>query len=144
MSERTEEQIITMEPLKVSIGGQIKGLPILRAGKSSEWKREWGKAILEYQGKISKPAELKALESSNEDVSAASLAMIEELLIGGQEKVLALVCSYADKAGGEITGAMILKEAWDTEVKVIWEQIFEEMFSPLSTSLPNAMTPKKK
>ncbi len=143
MSERTEEQIITMEPIKVSIGGQIKDLPILKAGKASEWKKEWSKAIFDYQVKMSKPADLKASAAGSEDVSAAYLAMIEELLIGGQDKVLALVCSYADKSGGEVTGDRILSDAWDAEVKAIWEQIVEAMFTPLAMSLPNAITRKK-
>jgi len=144
MTEQTEEQIITMSPLKVSIGGQLKDLPILKAGKASEWKREWGKVVFEYQDKIFKVDTLRAAKASEEDIMKAAFDRLDEILIGAQDKILNLVCSYADKSGGEITGEVILSEAWDTEVKAIWDKIFEEMFTPLATSLPSAITPKTK
>lgn len=142
--ERTEFQVITMEPLKVSLGGQPVNVPILKAGKALEWKKEWGEAVMGYRSKINKPDELRKAEASTEDIIAASLGMLEEVLVGAQEKVLNLVCSYADKTGSEITGKRILDEAWDEEIKVMWEKMYEAIFSPLATSLPEAIAPKKK
>lgn len=143
MYERTEEQIITMQPFKASIGGVLVEIPILKAGKAMEWKREWSKAVFDYQEKAFRPEELQKLKGSDEEVLMASLARLQEMLIGAQEKVLELVCSYADKTG-KLTREQILTEAWDEEIKVLWEKIAEVMFTPLATSLAGSMTTKKK
>ena len=143
MSERTEEQIITMEPFKSSIGGKLVAIPILRAGKAMEWKKEWSKAVFDYQETVFKPEDIQKLKGSDEDILMASLSRLQEMLIGAQEKVLELVCSYADKTGGVITRNQILNNAWDEEIKVLWEKISEVMFTPLATSLAGSMTTKK-
>lgn len=142
--ERSELQIIVMEPLRVSLGGKAVDIPILKAGKALEWKEEWSKQILDYRAKISKPDELRRLKADDKDLTLAALEMLDELMVGSQRKVVELVCSYADKTGGAVTRERILDEAWDEEIKVMWERMYEAIFGPLATSLPEVLNPKKK
>ena len=144
MKERSELQVVTMEPLHVSLGGQAVDIPILPTGKALEWREEWNNQILDYRMKISKPEELRKLNADDKELTVAALEMLYELMVGSQRKVVELVCSYADKTGSEITGKRILDEAWDEEIKVMWERMYEAIFGPLATSLPEILTTKKK
>lgn len=144
MSERTETQIIIQEPLHASIGGKLVDIPIIKAGKSMEWRNEWGQAISEYQEKITRPESLQAQKATEADVTAAAMERLDEMLINSHDKVTKLVCSYVEKAGGEVTKEQILAEAWDAEIDALYQQICEAVLVPLAGSLASSIMPKKK
>lgn len=142
---RTEEQKISMEPIKAMLCGKQVEIPLLKLGKSRVWKESWWRAIYGsdgYTASMTKIDQMRAANASTEELQTALGEGFHTLLLGQPETVIKLVTDYVIASGCEITEAEIEEKATEAEIAVLWEQINEVSF-PLVTSLATVMTMAK-
>lgn len=145
MSERTEEQIISMEPIKAILGGKPVEIPLLKLKDSRKWKAKWWNVIFGadgYKEAIGKVARLQESKATAEELGAALSDSFEVMLLKQPEQAVKLVCSYINYSGLPLTEEEINNTANEAEIAVLWEKINEVAF-PLVTSLANALNRKK-
>lgn len=143
---RTEDQIISQEPIRAKIGGTEYEIPLLKLNKSRLWKQEWYDAVFgseKWKQTVEKVDELEKANAKPKELQEALSIGFHQMLIDQPDQVIKLVCSYIKYAGlTELTEKKINEEANEAQIAILWEQINEVSF-PLVTSLANAMKVKK-
>ena len=145
MNERTEDQVITQEPIKARLCGKAVEIPLLKIGKSRIWKQAWWQAVYGasgWQEAVNKVAELQKQQASDIDIQSALADGFKAILVDQPAKVIDLVISYVEASGSGITKQEIENNADEAEIAILWKQINDVAF-PLVTSLAEVMGKKK-
>ena len=142
---RTEEQIISQEPIKSKLCGKEVSIPLLKIGKARLWKQDWWNALYGVSGwteAVQKIEQLQKDNASDKELQDALGQGFRNILIDQPEKVIELVTSYVVASGAEITKEDIEENANEAEIAELWKQINDIAF-PLVTSLADVMGKKK-
>lgn len=128
MDQRTEEQKVFQEPIKVILGGreyEIKPLVI-------KYSRPWRKKVVDLVATLPKYAQVDT-NKPDEFEQAVKLLMVES-----QDTIIDLFFEYARK----LNRGKIEEIATETELAVAFQVVMNLAF-PLSETLPAMMEPKK-
>ena len=142
---RTEEQIISQEPINAKLCGKEVSIPLLKIGKARLWKQDWWKALYGVSGwteAVQKIEQLQKDNASDKELQDALGQGFKNILLDQPEKVIELVTSYVVASGAEITKEDIEENANEAEIAELWKQINDIAF-PLVTSLADVMGKKK-
>lgn len=143
--ERTEEQIVSQEPIKAKLCGKEVLIPLLKIGKSRLWKQAWWQALYGASGwteAVQRIDQLQKANASDAELQDALGKGFLTILVEQPEKVIDLVASYVVESGAGITKQDIEEDATEAEIAVLWKQINDVAF-PLVTSLADVMGKKK-
>lgn len=127
--ERTEEQKIFQEPIKVILGGReydIKPLVI-------KYSRPWRKSVVDLVATLPKYAQVNT--NKPEEFEQA----VKVLMVESQDTIIDLFFDYARELDREEIEGI----ATETELAVAFEAVMTLAF-PLSATLPAMMESKKK
>jgi len=127
MEERTEEQKVFQEPIKVILGGreyEIKPLVI-------KYSRPWRKAVVDLVATMPKYAQVDT-NKPDEFEQAIKVLMVES-----QDTIIDLFFEYAK----ELNRDKIEEIATEAEIAVAFLLVMNLAF-PLSETLPTLMEPK--
>ena len=127
MAERTEEQKVFQEPIKVILGGQeyeIKPLVI-------KYSRPWRKKVVDLVATLPKYAQVDT-NKPEEFEQAIKLLMVES-----QDTIIDLFFEYAK----ELDQGKIEEKATEGEIAIAFQVVMNLAF-PLSETLPALLEPK--
>lgn len=127
VQERTEEQKLFQEPIKVILGGQeyeIKPLTI-------QYSRSWRKKVIDLVATMPKYAQ--ANTNNPEEFEQA----IKVLMVEAQDTIIDLFFEYAK----ELNQDEIEEIATEAEVAIAFQAVMSLAF-PLSETLPTLMEPR--
>jgi len=128
MEERTEEQKVFQEPIKVILGGRGYDVSPLVI----KYSRPWRKKVISLISGLPKYA--KASTDNPKEFADA----INALMVESQDKIIDLFFEYArDLNRDEIEGM-----ATESDIAVAFQVVMNLAF-PLSETLPQMMTPNQ-
>ncbi len=125
MTERTEEQKLTQEPLRVVLGGKQREVPLLVIREARIWRQQVARALVDVRQQL-------GVTADNPEAFAKSLtATLNEV----PDKVAELFFSYARGLNREEIEAT----ATDKELAVAFSEVLEVAF-PLIRALLGTLT----
>lgn len=134
-SDRTEEQALKLAPIKATLFGKPKDIPVLLLGASMDWVAEWWAVVSSRQDTLMKA-----------DSEASAIEIMGSIFVGQPKNVLKLVCSYLSKNNSGITEDDLRKKSCSAEIDALFQQMCDVEIgkNPLVMSLANVMGTKKK
>jgi len=126
MEERTEEQKVFQEPIKVTLGGREYDVSPLVI----KYSRPWRKKVISLISGLPKYA--KANTDNPEEFAAA----INALMVESQDQIIDLFFEYAR----DLNRDEIEEIATEADIAVAFQVVMNLAF-PLSETLPQMMTP---
>lgn len=114
----TEAEIVAAAPIEVMVDGQTRRLPILKFGKTIEWKK----------------ALAKAMESESGEIDPAKPSQAVHNAVLSAERTLDLVLSYdlTKVLGGR---DWLLENATEEDVDSVFQAILNRVFFKRATAL---------
>lgn len=114
----TEAEIVAAAPIEVMVDGQTYRLPILKFGKTIEWKKTLA----------------KAMESETPDVDPDKPAQAVHNAVLSAERTLDLICAY-DVTNVLHGRAWLIENATEEDIDATFQAILNRVFFKRATAL---------
>jgi hypothetical protein len=124
MSNRSEEQILSFAPLKVTLGGVVTDVAVLKSGAAARWREAYTLAM----GGVPKAMNFEGAISENPEVFSD---MLDSVLVKMPQDIIRLFFEYA----GDLDKAFYTENAYDEEFAEGLKIVARQAFRPLAGGL---------